>query len=146
MDSASLQTWASVEHLKMMVLQIIRVSIKTLLPGILIAFLMENVLFSLIFFLLKYSRFTILCQFQTYSKVIQFCIYIYFKLFSIIGYCKILNIVPCLLQHWRNVNWCSHYGKQYGSSLKKKQKKNTQKQSWHINQKSHSRIYIRRKL
>src|SRR5574337_618957 len=37
-----------------------------------------------------------------------------------------------------NVNWCSHCGKQYGVSLKK------QKQSYHMIQHSHSRVYIQK--
>ena len=40
-----------------------------------------------------------------------------------------------------NVNWCSHYGKQYGGSLKNKKIYN-----YHMIQQSHSLAYIWRKL
>ena len=126
MDSASLQTWTSVEHLKMMVLQIIHVSIKTSLPGILflpgiheIVFLMENVLFSLIFFLLQWIYNTVLVpNVQKNDSVL------YLYIFQIIFHYKLLQDIEysSLSLHWRNVNWCSPYGKQYGSSFKKKKK------------------------
>ena len=38
-----------------------------------------------------------------------------------------------------NVNWCSHYGKQYGGSLK------SQKQNYHMKQQSSSWAYILKK-
>ena len=39
-----------------------------------------------------------------------------------------------------NMNWCSHYGEQYGGSLK------NQKQNYPMIQRSHSWAYIWRKL